>query len=98
MAASEVYPPYPSSTSTKPYTALATVPETITGPAMVNIFTIVPVISPSACVKTKLFYILLCYAFSGSERIMEVSTTIAEHNGDHVHRYISLWHQSPKVR
>ena len=31
MAASEVYPPYPSSTSTKPYTALATVPETITG-------------------------------------------------------------------
>ena len=25
------YPPYPSSTSTKPYTALAAVPETITG-------------------------------------------------------------------
>ncbi len=49
MATSETtYPPYPSSTSTSPYTALATVPETITGPAMVNIFTIVPVMSPSA--------------------------------------------------
>ena len=44
----KTYPPLPSSTSTSPYSALATVPETITGPAMVNIFTIVPVISPSA--------------------------------------------------
>ena len=48
MAASEIYPSYPSSTSTKPYTALAAVPETITGPVMVNIFTMVPVTSPSA--------------------------------------------------
>ena len=48
MAASEIYPSYPSSTRTSPYTALATVPDTITGPAMVNIFTIVPVTSPSA--------------------------------------------------
>ena len=30
MAASEIYPSYPSSTSTSPYTALATVPETDT--------------------------------------------------------------------
>ena len=37
--------------STSPYSALATVPLTITGPAMVNIFTIVPVTRPSACVK-----------------------------------------------
>lgn len=42
------YPRTPSSVGTKPYTALATVPETITDPAIVNIFTIVPVISPSA--------------------------------------------------
>ncbi len=44
----QFYFPYPTSTSTSPYTALAAVPETITGPAMVNIFTIVPVMSPSA--------------------------------------------------
>ena len=42
------YFPYPSSTSTSPYTALAAVPQAITGPAIVNIFTMVPVISPSA--------------------------------------------------
>ena len=39
---------YPSSHSTSPYTALAAVPNTITGPATVNILTAVPVISPSA--------------------------------------------------
>ena len=48
MAASEAYyPPYPSSTSTRPYTTLAAVPQTDTCPAMVNIFTMVPVTSPS---------------------------------------------------
>ena len=31
-----------------PYTALAAVPNTITGPATVNIFTAVPVTTPSA--------------------------------------------------
>ena len=97
MAASAIYAP-PKSTSSTPYTTLAARPKTSTGPAMTNIFAAMPETKPSACVKTKLFYVLLCYAFSGSERIMEVSTTIAEHNGDHVHRYISLWHQSPKVR
>ncbi len=49
MAASEAYyPPYPSSTSRIPYTTLADRPKTITGPAMVNIFTIIPVMTPSA--------------------------------------------------
>ena len=48
MAASEIYPSYPSSTNTSPSPALAAAPETITGPAMVHIFTMVPVISPSA--------------------------------------------------
>ncbi len=49
VAASEAsYPPYPGRTGTGPYTALAAAPETITGPAMVNIFTMVPVIKPSA--------------------------------------------------
>ncbi len=48
MAASEIYPSYPSSTGTSPYTAPATVPETDTCPAMVIIFTMGPVMSPSA--------------------------------------------------
>ncbi len=47
MAASEIYPPYPGRTGTGPYTALAAAPETDTCPAMVNIFTMVPVMRPS---------------------------------------------------
>ena len=34
-----------------PYTTLAAVPNTITGPATVNILTAVPVTMPSGCVK-----------------------------------------------
>lgn len=37
-----------TSHSTRPYTTLAAVPNTMTGPATVNIFTAVPVIRPSA--------------------------------------------------
>ena len=44
-------PPYPIRYSTSPYTTLAAVPNTITGPATVNILTAVPVTMPSACVK-----------------------------------------------
>ena len=40
-----------TSHSTRPYTTLAAVPNTMTGPATVNIFTAVPVIRPSGCVK-----------------------------------------------
>lgn len=43
------YPP--SSHSTTPYTTLAAVPNTITGPAIRNILAAMPVIRPSACVK-----------------------------------------------
>ena len=44
-------PPYPIKYSTSPYTTLAAVPNTITGPATVNILTAVPVTMPSGCVK-----------------------------------------------
>ena len=44
-------PPYPSRYSTSPYSALAAVPKTMTGPAMTNIFAAVPVTMPSGCVK-----------------------------------------------
>lgn len=44
-----IYPP--SSHSTTPYTTLAAVPNTITGPAIRNILAAMPVIRPSACVK-----------------------------------------------
>ena len=39
---------YPSSISTAPYRALASVPNTMTGPAMTNIFAAMPVTMPSA--------------------------------------------------
>lgn len=42
---------YASKYSTSPYTTLAAVPNTITGPATVNILTAVPVTMPSGCVK-----------------------------------------------
>ena len=42
---------YASRYSTSPYTTLAAVPNTITGPATVNILTAVPVTMPSGCVK-----------------------------------------------
>ena len=38
---------YPISISTTPYTTLASVPNTITGPAMTNIFAAMPVMMPS---------------------------------------------------
>lgn len=37
--------------STSPYRTLAAVPNTMTGPATVNIFTAAPVMRPSGCVK-----------------------------------------------
>ena len=40
--------PQESAHRISPYTALAAVPNTITGPATVNIFTAVPVMMPSA--------------------------------------------------
>ena len=40
--------PYFTAHKINPYTALAAVPNTITGPATVNIFTAVPVTTPSA--------------------------------------------------
>ena len=54
-----IYPP--SSHSTTPYTTLAAVPNTITGPAIRNILAAMPVIRPSACVKYTLkdFFIFL---------------------------------------
>ena len=57
-----IYPIFPSSTSTIPYTALATVPQTDTCPAMVNIFTMVPGMMPLRLsqVKHKLCHILDC--------------------------------------
>lgn len=44
-------PFYPTSQRISPYSALAAVPKTMTGPAMTNIFAAVPVTIPSACVK-----------------------------------------------
>ena len=43
--------PYFTAHRINPYTTLAAVPNTITGPATVNIFTAVPVTTPSGCVK-----------------------------------------------
>ena len=52
-----------------PYTALAAVPNTITGPATVNIFTAVPVTTPSACVKigTREIFALFYWVFGSSK-------------------------------
>ena len=44
-------PFYPTSQRISPYSALAAVPKTMTGPAMTNIFAAVPVTIPSGCVK-----------------------------------------------
>ena len=41
----------PTSQRISPYSALAAVPKTMTGPAMTNIFAAVPVTIPSGCVK-----------------------------------------------
>ena len=51
-----------------PYTTLAAVPNTITGPATVNIFTAVPVTTPSACVKigTREIFALFYWVFGFS--------------------------------
>lgn len=51
-----------------PYTTLAAVPNTITGPATVNIFTAVPVTTPSACVKigTREIFALFYWVFGSS--------------------------------
>ena len=61
-------PPYPIRYSTSPYTTLAAVPNTITGPATVNIFTAVPVTTPSACVKigTREIFALFYWVFGSS--------------------------------
>ena len=61
-----IYPP--SSHSTTPYTTLAAVPNTITGPAMRNIFAAMPVIRPSACVKigTREIFALFYWVFGSS--------------------------------
>ena len=40
-----------SSIRTTPYTTLASVPNTMTGPATTNIFDAIPVMKPSGCVK-----------------------------------------------
>ena len=40
-----------SSIRTTPYTTLASVPNTMTGPATTNIFDAMPVMKPSGCVK-----------------------------------------------
>ena len=40
-----------SSIRITPYTTLASVPKTMTGPATTNIFDAMPVMSPSGCVK-----------------------------------------------
>lgn len=57
-----------TSHSTRPYTTLAAVPNTMTGPATVNIFTAVPVIRPSACVKigTREIFALFYWVFGSS--------------------------------
>ena len=62
-----IYPP--SSHSTTPYTTLAAVPNTITGPATVNILTAVPVTMPSACVKigTREIFALFYWVFGSSK-------------------------------
>ena len=61
------YPP--SSHSTTPYTTLAAVPNTITGPAIRNILAAMPVIRPSACVK--IGHIFFCFS-----RIIGFSPTV----------------------
>ena len=60
--------PYPISISTTPYTTLASVPNTITGPAMTNIFAAMPVMMPSACVKigTREIFALFYWVFGFS--------------------------------
>lgn len=59
---------YASRYSTSPYTTLAAVPNTITGPATVNILTAVPVTMPSACVKigTREIFALFYWVFGPS--------------------------------
>lgn len=57
-----IYPP--SSHSTTPYTTLAAVPNTITGPAIRNILAAMPVIRPSACVKIGHINFLLFSSFT----------------------------------
>ena len=60
--------PYFTAHKINPYTALAAVPNTITGPATVNIFTAVPVTTPSACVKigTRKIFALFYWVFGSS--------------------------------
>lgn len=62
------HPHYASRYSTSPYTTLAAVPNTITGPATVNILTAVPVTMPSACVKigTREIFALFYWVFGFS--------------------------------
>lgn len=62
-------PFYPTSQRISPYSALAAVPKTMTGPAMTNIFAAVPVTIPSACVK--IGHIFFCFS-----RIIGFSPTV----------------------
>ena len=51
-----------------PYTTLASVPNTMTGPATTNIFDAIPVMKPSGCVKIDIHFSLRNYGsplFSG---------------------------------
>ena len=61
-------PFYPTSQRSSPYSALAAVPKTMTGPAMTNIFAAVPVTIPSACVKigTRKIFALFYWVFGSS--------------------------------
>ena len=51
-----------------PYTTLASVPNTMTGPATTNIFDAMPVMKPSACVKigTREIFALFYWVFGSS--------------------------------
>ncbi len=69
---------FPYHAGTGPYTPPA-VPQTMTGP-MVNIFTVEPVMSPSACVKTRLPFLgRTCYNYlAGRNEPLTAESTRAE--------------------
>ena len=60
---------HPASHIISPYRVLATVPNTITGPATRNIFAAIPVTKPSACVKigTREIFALFYWVFGSSK-------------------------------
>ena len=81
---------YASRYSTSPYTTLAAVPNTITGPATVNILTAVPVTMPSGCVKIDIQFFRNFFSCLQSEPLIVLACRYKCKPARSTHIYLNL--------